>query len=141
MQSSPRTCTTCGGSGTRAAQSRWRCRARKDDEREPAGGGPLGGEAFAAVDAQAVRRIEREDALLSAADADHHFVVRVDAPAGAFHDADEDGAAPRQLAIEIAKLALDEERLQPLPAGEVAQRRRLDAALWRRRVDGCDVVA
>ena len=84
-------------------------------------GGPLGGEAFAAVDAQAVRRIEREDALLSAADADHHFEVRVDAPAGAFHDADEDGAVPRQLAIEIAKLALDEERLQPLPAGEVAQ--------------------
>ena len=43
---------------------------------------------------------------------------------------------PGQLAIEIGELALDEEGLQTLTAGEVAQRGRLDAALGRGRVGG-----
>ena len=43
---------------------------------------------------------------------------------------------PADLAIEIGEVALDEERLQTLPAGEVTQRRRPDAGLGRGRMAG-----
>ena len=52
-----------------------------------------------------------------AADPHHHLVVGIDAPADAFHDADQDRTVPRELAIEIGELALDEESLQALRGG------------------------
>ena len=48
---------------------------------------------------------------------------------------------PGELAIEVGELALDDERLQTLAAGEVAQRRRSDASLGRGRAGGDDFVA
>src|SRR5436190_17352319 len=118
-----------------------KCGAREDDQGEPSGGGPLGGEAFAAVHAQAVRGIERQDPPLPAAHSHHDLIVGVDTSAIPLHDADQDWTVPGELAIEIGELALEDEGLQTLAAREVAQGRRADALLGRGRVGGDDAFA
>ncbi len=118
----------------------WGGRLREDNQRDLASSGPLGGETLAAVHSPAVGRIESEDALLLPVDAYDHLVVGVRAPAVALHQANQDRMVPMDFAIEVGELALDEESLQTLSAGEIAEGSRLDASLGSGRGGGNDAV-
>ena len=85
-------------------------------------------------------RIDREDALVLAVDAHDDLVVGIGSTTVPLRHAHQDWTVRMDLAIEVSELALDDEGLQTLLSGEIAERSRLDASVRRRWLGRDDTV-
>ena len=101
--------------------------ARRNDQREPAGSLPFLAKRAHSVLTHPIPGVEKQELLRAGVDSDDDLVVCIrSVVAIALDQSDQDRAVPTDLTLEVAHLALDQKRLQPLAPGFIAKRARRD---------------